>query len=225
MCRSANFCSELGTDIAQWSKNAPLPTPSYFYQSLEYFENALQSALAGDINKALEKLEMCRSNEMRFWFDEHGQMSGYKHRFNGLGKITEEPFQGELEKNRSIEKLAPTVYARDSFHCRYCEIPVIDKRVFKKFETLVGRENFASTGTSNAERSGLIFAFRATADHVQPIHLGGRTSLENLVTSCWNCNYGKAEKSLKQIGLDDPRDRDPKSQTDWVGLTNYLRKN
>ncbi len=224
MCRSANFCSELGMDVALWSKLSPLPTPSYFYESLKYFESAFKTALDGDIKSSLQTLEMCKSDEMRLWFSEHGQMSGYKHRFNGLGKIKEEPFHGELEKNKSIEKLAPAVYTRDSFHCRYCEIPVIDKRVFKKFEKLVGRENFPATGTSNAARSGLVFAFRATADHVHPVHLGGRTSLENLVTSCWNCNYGKAEKSLRQIGLDDPRERAPKSGSNWVGLTNYLKK-
>jgi len=38
----------------------------------------------------------------------------------------------------------------------------------------------------------------------KPHSLGGRTELDNLVTSCYSCNFGKAEYTLKQLGIDDP---------------------
>ena len=58
-------------------------------------------------------------------------------------------------------------------------------------EKLLGSEHFKAAGRSNKIRHGISLTFRATADHVVPISHGGRTSMDNLVTSCWNCNYGK----------------------------------
>ncbi len=220
MCRRADFCSELGTDVSLWSKECPLPPPTYFHDLLNIFEHAYMAAINGDTERAISLIPNFRSDDVRFWFNEHGQMSGYKHRYNGLGKIKISPFEGELETNRSIEKIANSVYNRDSYHCRYCGTPVVDKKVFKNFEKKVGEKNFKATGKNNLERNGLIFAFRATADHVLPIKQGGKTTLENLVTSCWVCNYGKAEKTLEQIGLDDPRDRFILRRPTWLGLTN-----
>jgi hypothetical protein len=34
--------------------------------------------------------------------------------------------------------------------------------------------------------------------------LGGRTDESNLVTSCWSCNYGKANYTVEQIGISNP---------------------
>jgi 5-methylcytosine-specific restriction endonuclease McrA len=46
--------------------------------------------------------------------------------------------------------------------------------------------------------------FVATLDHVTPWSLGGRTDESNLVTSCWSCNYGKANFTVEQIGIRNP---------------------
>ena len=46
----------------------------------------------------------------------------------------------------------------------------------------------------------------------------GKTNLENRVTSCWGCNYGKYNALLEQMGLDDPRERPIEALTDWNGL-------
>lgn len=64
-------------------------------------------------------------------------------------------------------------------------------------------------GRRNSELSGYYLVLCATLDHVVPHSLGGRTIEENLVSSCWPCNYGKMNYTLEQIGLDDPRSRSP----------------
>jgi 5-methylcytosine-specific restriction endonuclease McrA len=46
--------------------------------------------------------------------------------------------------------------------------------------------------------------FVATLDHVIPWSLGGRTDESNLVSSCWSCNYGKANFTVEQIGIRNP---------------------
>lgn len=40
-----------------------------------------------------------------------------------------------------------------------------------------------------------------TLDHVVPKMAGGKTTWENVVTSCYSCNQKKSNKSLKEIGF------------------------
>jgi 5-methylcytosine-specific restriction endonuclease McrA len=84
-------------------------------------------------------------------------------------------------------------------------------------EKLLGSENFKAAGRSNKIRHGISLTFRATADHVVPISHGGRTSLDNLVTSCWNCNYGKYNALLEQMNLENPFKRLVQSKLKWDG--------
>jgi HNH endonuclease len=71
------------------------------------------------------------------------------------------------------------------------------------------------------DEHGVIHAFKLVADHVVPHKLGGKTDIDNLVTACPACNYGKECYTLDQLGLEDPRDRDPKLG-DWDGLTAFI---
>ena len=74
---------------------------------------------------------------------------------------------------------------------------------------------------TNAAPQGVIHAFNIVADHVVPHNRGGRTDLENLVTSCPGCNYGKEAFTLEQLGLDDPRARPPVC-SGWYGLISLI---
>ncbi len=218
MCRAAEFCTELGTDPAQWSKNAPLMPPKFFGEALEHFVTAYRFAEAQDLDASLAELEKTRSEELRRWFVEHGQMSGWHHRVKALNLPKPITYKGPLETERSIRAFETTVYERDGYTCRYCSIKVIDTKALLRFEKLVGPQNFKVKGKGNQIRHGVALVFRATADHVIPISFGGRTNLENLVTSCWSCNYGKYNALLEQMGLGDPRDRPVEPLTDWNGL-------
>jgi len=46
---------------------------------------------------------------------------------------------------------------------------------------------------------------------------GGRTAPENLVTSCFPCNYGKANFTIEQLGIESPFRREPMVD-EWTGL-------
>jgi hypothetical protein len=218
MCRAAPSCSELGTDPANWSRTAPLPPPEFFDDSLERFVKAFSLAESGDVQGSLKILEKTRSDELRSWFVEHGQMSGWHHRVKGLGLPKPKKYEGLLEQNKSIAAFEPAVYMRDGYRCRYCMIRVIDVRALLQFENWVGSENFKVKGRSNQIRHGVALSFRATADHVLPVSHGGRTSLDNLVTACWNCNYGKYNALLEQMDVDDPRGRSLMPLSSWNGL-------
>ena len=218
MCRAAGFCTELGRDPSKWSRTCPLPPPEFFNVALEHFLLAFSQAKAGQIDMAIASLNKTRSDDLRAWFVEHGQMSGWHHRVKGLGLPKPKKYTGLLETQKSIAPFESEVYRRDGYRCRYCMIKVIDTKALMQMEKMVGSTHFKVKGKGNQIRHGVSLAFRATADHVVPMSFGGRTSLDNLVTSCWNCNYGKYNALLEQMGVDDPRDTVVDSKFSWNGL-------
>ncbi len=217
MCRNAKFCTELGLDPTQWSKSTPLAPPNFFASSLRNFIASLQLMSNGQRETALITLEKTRSDDLRNWFVEHGQMSGWHHRVKILNLPKPPKFEGQLETNKSIKPFESEVYKRDGYVCQYCSYRVIDLKVLKKAEKIFGKEYFVASGRSNDIRHGISLAFRATADHVLPMSHGGRTNLENLVTCCWSCNYGKYNALLEQMGLNDPRYQTISPDQKWDG--------
>jgi 5-methylcytosine-specific restriction endonuclease McrA len=161
---------------------------------------------------------------MRYWFEEHGEPSG-RHRVRGLGLSDTWPLSREfvcceVDTRRSPAKYERAVFEGDHYTCRYCGLPDVAKEVLSGFEKVVGVEAFRTTGT-NAQQHGVIHAFKLVADHVIPHKLGGKTNLDNLVTACPACNYGKDCYTLEQLGLEDPRNRPPE-KGDWDGLTAFV---
>jgi 5-methylcytosine-specific restriction endonuclease McrA len=66
---------------------------------------------------------------------------------------------------------------------------------------------------------------RATFDHVVPVSHDSdedKNVLKNVVASCWSCNFGKSYFTVKELGLELPRE--PMFQDDWDGLTTTLGK-
>ena len=222
MCRGKMVCSELGEESARWSKRAPLPVPDWFDQQLSVFVKAVQAASLGQREEAIERLTKVRSNDLRDWFVEHGQISG-RFRLRKLQRPAPDPVPvSERDEQTISAQLAKEVLERDGYRCRYCGLRVVSKSVLSAFSAVVGADRFRATGT-NAERHGVVLAFRANTDHVKPWRLGGQTSEDNLVTACWSCNYGKAGHTVDQLGIEDPLGRKPHIH-DWDGLVPLLPK-
>lgn len=219
MCRKSNLCTELGVDPESWDKRSPLRPPSWFDDQLSIFTKAAQLAAEGDRRGAIELIKTIRSDEMRLWFDEHGQMSGL-HRKRHF-KISPPTFAPEdFDTLRQPTKYEREVFERDCYTCRYCDLRILSKHVLVAFERAVGTEVFRTVG-SNAQQHGVVHAFKIVADHVVPFKRGGRTHPDNLVSACPACNYGKDAYTVEQMGIEDPRERSPIS-SDWDGLTSLL---
>jgi len=200
MCRKQKVCFELGTDPNQWDRRAPLPVPSWFEDELKKFSAAVTAAAAGKVSESICLLEQVRGSDLRHWYVEHGQLSGmYRTKHFGLPNLT----AGDVlcDPLRSPDQHAKEVLLRDGFRCRYCGLGVVPKNVLSAYNAVLGAETF-----------------RANVDHVIPWNLGGRTNVENLVTACWACNYGKAGYTLEQMGLEDPREFAPEVDG-WDGLS------
>ena len=221
MCKGRSTCSELGADANQWSKTSPLPPPEYFERAGVLFTSSVQELVQGNFTSAIELLGECQSDLVGTFFIEHGQQSAYYRvlnrkeidRANRLSKVTN-------PTPRLRPKVEREVFVRDSFRCRYCGLRIVQKDVFQEYSRILG-SNLFSVARKNSLRNGLTLGLRGVGDHVDPYAGGGETTLENLVTSCYSCNFGKAGYTLKQLGIEDPRLRNPINDS-WRGLTEHL---
>ncbi len=221
MCKGQEFCYVLGKDPSSWSSECPLPPPDYFEQSVDLFEKAIEALLKGDKTQALIELQKSESEKVKEFFVEHGQQSAYfrvqnRKEIDKQNKISKK----ENTSPRLVASIEKQVFARDHYRCRYCGLRIIAKEVFSAFSRIVGSDNF-SVERKNSVRNGLTLGLRGVADHVDPYASGGQTDMDNLVTSCYSCNFGKAGYTLKQMRIEDPRERPP-IQDSWVGLTQFV---
>jgi hypothetical protein len=206
MCKQdgRTFCSELGHDVALWSKDCPLPKPDWIIESLNVFKTASEFASVGKIEEARLTLLESADHELRTWFDVHAQNSGgwrFK-AFNIPGLNATTP----LDPIKKFSEFEPSIFERDKFRCQYCASTLFPKKVFKSLQAVVG-DQALPLGRTNQTRSGFYLMFVATLDHVLPWSLGGRTDETNLVTCCWSCNYGKANYTVEQLGMTSPFQR------------------
>jgi 5-methylcytosine-specific restriction endonuclease McrA len=182
-------------------------------EQLALFRESAEAASVGNLGRAVEILGNMKSEEMRVWFEEHGQFSG-QIRAEILSLPSPKPRTEQLVPLRSPAKFEKQVFERDSYTCRYCGLKLLDKEALVAFEKAVGAQHFRTQGT-NAEQHGIV------ADHVFPYKYGGRTHPENLVAACPGCNYGKYWYTTEQIGIDDPLKYQPVFSK-WDGLVSLV---
>jgi len=102
MCRKSKHCVQLGHDTAAWSRLAPLPPPDWFSGQAILFRDAAKLAAEGDRAGAIGILQTMRSDEMRYWFDEHGQVSGRRRAWALRIPAPMRPPKESLDPRRSL---------------------------------------------------------------------------------------------------------------------------
>lgn len=216
MCRATTTCSEMPGGPDSWSRVWPLPPPTFFEEEVEKFAVCLRIAAAGDVLGARASLSLVRGDALREWCVVHGQNSGvFRNRHFRIAADRRDRVVPGSPPSHLIE----ATDARDHFQCRYCGLRVLPIGVLRAFEAVVGSLFFASAAKNASHGAALVF--RATYDHVVPTSCGGQHALDNLVTACYPCNFGKAGYTLSQLGLDDPRAR-PLPPGNWDGLISLL---
>ena len=211
----------LGKDAKAWPTHCLVQYPSGFDAEIDKFVSAVRLAVQGSITESIKLLSTIQSKELSDWFIEVGQNAG-AYRMKGLGRNTSKQHSGnqlKWPKNREYE-----VLERDAYRCRYCQIRLIHEKQLDAYEKLVGNEAFPN-GDTNRSRHGIRLIMRATFDHVVPVSYDSdedKNVLENIVASCWSCNFGKSYFTVKELGLELPRE--PMLQDDWDGLTTILEK-
>lgn len=222
MCRKSKRCSELSANPGAWNKLCPIPYPSFFDEAIKNISVAVKELSLGRKKESLEALWDSKSQAVGDFYIEHGKQSAY-FRVANWQKIKNDNL---LARKPNSSPRNPTaivtkeVFERDFYRCRYCELRIITKDVFKEYSRIVGSEVF-SIEREETKRNGLTLGLRGVADHVEPHSLGGKTEIDNLVTSCYSCNFGKDEYKLDQLRIENPFSRHPKDDG-WRGLTEFL---
>jgi len=219
MADYSNLEKILGNDPSVWPRNCLVPYPTWFEDEIETFVDAAKLASEGLPEESHVLLAKINSQELLTWFVDVGQNSG-QYRIKVNKKFKKRENSGAREQwpaNRELE-----VLRRDNFECRYCGIRLVHKKQLEKFTKLVGKSAFPN-GKRNSERHGIRFLVTATFDHVSPMSKSSdsdRNVLENIVASCWSCNFGKSYFTLDELGLDFPAP--PDLSAEWDGLTGLL---
>ena len=203
MCRGKDICNLLGTDPKNWSKTCPLPPPEHFKAAFLDIQQIKELLTDGKTQEAIEILQKPLGDEIREWFVEHAQ-NAWSFRSRSLAITKDLQNSISRDPNRLTSRIKEEVASRDEFKCQYCSGCLVPDSELSSISDQVGSDTFRITG-NNQERHGYVYILRATSDHVVPLSKGGKTELSNLVACCWACNYGKAEKTLNEIGLVDPR--------------------
>jgi len=220
MCREKNECSELGRNPDNWDQECPLRPPAWIDHEINIFAEALDMFIQRDREACLQLLATIRDNEITEWYIEHGQMSG-RHRKNALGLPKPDLISEDLrDPLRSPQKYQEAVFNRDNYHCRYCGSRLVSQKLMRSFSKVLNSDRFKK-GPTNLTTHGIIHATWPVADHVVPWNMGGRTILDNCVTSCGACNYGKDGYTCEQIGISDPFERPPVIDG-WDGLVSRI---
>ena len=130
---------------------------------------------------------------------------------------------------KSAERLPSTaiqmaMYNRDGWRCRYCGCRVVFRPALHHIRKLLPgainwpQKPYIDAGGKFVRHHGAFEALIAVPDHVVPHSAGGDSLLDNLVTSCWPCNFGRMHYSLEECGIMDPRLRPPMVEGHWDGL-------
>jgi 5-methylcytosine-specific restriction endonuclease McrA len=163
---------------------------------------------------------------MRQWYDEHAGRVGSR-RKHKIGVAAPKPIPEEQRDDRDkLMKISrKLVYKRDCYTCRYCGQRVVPTEILAGFMKALPKDDrgnyYFDTSAEHKVGHGIVHVFKAVADHGVPHSIGGPTDMENLVTACGGCNYGKSDYTVEQIGIQDPRKRPP-AKSDWDGLQSLL---
>ena len=90
----------------------------------------------------------------------------------------------------SLYRLALTVDCLGLFYFNAMRKPISKKLRFDIFK----RDEFTCSYCGSKPPSVVL-----EIDHILPVSKGGENDIDNLVTSCFNCNRGKSNKSLDSI--------------------------
>lgn len=111
-----------------------------------------------------------------------------------------------------------SIHARDGYHCRFCGIPVVRREIRARVSKFYPEA--LTWGSRNVEQHAAFQAMWVQYDHVVPYAKGGQNELGNMVLTCAPCNFGRMSNSLREVGLLDPRTREPVRSL-WDGLERF----
>jgi hypothetical protein len=113
------------------------------------------------------------------------------------------------------------ILERDAHRCRFCGVRVAALGVRSALSRFYPKAVPWPSG--DREKHGAFLALNATIDHLVPHARGGSNDLQNLVTACWPCNFGREDLLLHEVDILDPFEF-PVVRDEWDGLSQILKR-
>lgn len=222
--RTERLRSEIGSDPNTWDEYCLAPYPRWVDKEIDKLIRAVKKFNEGKESEAKLILKSMLEREMTEWYENVGQWAGEYRQAILLGAPGKKIPKEEQVTSSISAKLQSELITRDHYQCRYCHIRLIHKKEIKKLQNIFGSKLLPVTRNGKRAvrfRHGVMNMCQATFDHVIPRQFGGQNSMENLVTTCYGCNFGKWKWTLEQLGLQQPK---PSLRTmqGWFGLTDLL---
>ena len=127
--------------------------------------------------------------------------------------------KSERVKSRMVGvQIKRALLARDGFHCRFCGIPLVRGETRARIRAVYPLA--LRWAGRNAEQHAAFQAMDLHYDHILPHARGGTNDFDNMLVTCAPCNCGRDKLTLEEVGLVDPRTREP-VRSDWDGLERF----
>lgn len=187
-------------------------------EAARYLNEAVTAHFAGNKDLAEKLIRRADIKAVRDWSEllwGPGYLKRYQVILNATPGVSKEPRVKERMPTAAQKR---ALHERDGYHCRFCGIPVIRPEARSRI-----RKYYPAAlpwGSTNKEKHAAFQTMAASYDHILPHSKGGGNDLENLVVICAPCNCARCHRTLDEVGLIDPRLRDPVRST-WDGLERF----
>jgi HNH endonuclease len=189
----------------------------------KYLDEAITAHISGDTKLAAALIGQASIPAIRDWVESlWGKASPYVQ----YRVVTGAP--PTLTREERIVLRMPTssekqlLHVRDGYHCRFCGIPVVRAAIRNRLRKLYS-DALPWPTHSNKGQHPAFQAMWAQYDHVLPHARGGANDFENIIVTCAPCNFARMNYTLEEVGLADPRMREP-IRTSWDGLERLLKQ-
>ena len=188
-------------------------------EAAQFLDAAVSAHLRGRSDLAEELIRLADMAEIREWTE---SIWGSKSPYVQFREVPNS--HPHLSKEERVKVRMPkqagrnNLHSRDGYNCRFCGIPVIRQEIRKRIRLIYPQA--LNWGTLNIDQHAAFQAMWVQYDHVLPHARGGNNDLDNIVITCAPCNFGRMSSTLDEVGLADPRQRDPVCST-WDGLERF----
>lgn len=193
--------------------------PPEIFKAASLLDEAVTAHLNGEHRYAGSLIQQADIPVIREWTESiWGKNSSYQQYrpISGVAAVIPKEVRIGARMPSAREKQA--LLARDGHYCRFCGIPVIREEVRKKIAKAYPES--LSWQRNNAGQHAAFQAMWLQYDHLLPHARGGDNSMANMVITCAPCNFGRMDYTLEEVGLADPRTREP-VRSEWDGLERF----
>ncbi len=209
------------TELGMPMRRCLLAPPPQVWRASEYLLEAAHLHNSGDKRGAAERFRAANLAVIGDWFAK--VVGPYSESIHGPRPSILEPPKLPMHVRKrprmvgSADKRA--IVARDGFHCRFCEMPVLPKETIKTVSRTYPDD--APWTDIAAEQHRFFQAANLQYDHIVPHSRGGESSIDNMVVTCAVCNYGRMSNTLAESFLFDPRTF-PVRRSNWDALECFV---